>query len=165
MCVGLPSFFESQRLKNGTVYIINAPYLFSTVWSFVKPWLDEVTVRKISILDHYKAKAALLEQIPAENLPHYLGGICDCAEGCSLSDAGPWRDVKEGKLQLTPGTLEAAAGADAAKAITSGEPVQGSGVPDSPTTQQIAMPASESNGANVTRKASKASIRSRLSMR
>lgn len=166
----------------GKFYIINAPYLFSTVWSFVKPWLDEVTVRKISILDHYKAKAALLEQIPPENLPYYLGGVCDCPEGCSLSDAGPWRDVKEGKLQLTPGTLEAAAGADAAKAITSGEPVAGSGVPSSPATsthrQPVAAaappahahvpttttPPSQSNG-SVARKSSKSSIRSKLSLR
>ena len=26
----------------GKFYIINAPYLFSTVWSWVKPWLDPV---------------------------------------------------------------------------------------------------------------------------
>lgn len=26
----------------GKFYIINAPYLFATVWNFVKPWLDPV---------------------------------------------------------------------------------------------------------------------------
>jgi phosphatidylinositol/phosphatidylcholine transfer protein len=73
----------------GKFYIINAPYLFSTVWSFIKGWLDEVTVSKIHILGR-DYKNQLLEQIPAENLPKDLGGTCECEGGCSLSDAGPW---------------------------------------------------------------------------
>lgn len=73
----------------GKFYIINAPYLFSTIWSLIKPWLDEVTVSKINILGKgYKAE--LLKQIPEENLPADLGGTCNCPGGCSLSDAGPW---------------------------------------------------------------------------
>ncbi|CUA70373.1 Sec14 cytosolic factor [Rhizoctonia solani] len=77
----------------GKFYIVNSPYLFSTVWTLVKPWLDEVTVSKISIPgSDYKAK--LLEQIPAENLPEDLGGKCNCPGGCSLADQGPWNDSK-----------------------------------------------------------------------
>ncbi|CAE6487433.1 unnamed protein product [Rhizoctonia solani] len=77
----------------GKFYIINAPYLFSTVWGFVKPWLDEVTVAKIAILgSDYKTK--LVEQIPAENLPADLGGSCNCPGGCSLANQGPWNDPK-----------------------------------------------------------------------
>jgi len=73
----------------GKFYIINAPWGFSTVWSFVKPWLDEVTVAKIDIVgSNYKDK--LLAQIDAENLPKEFGGKCACPGGCSLSDAGPW---------------------------------------------------------------------------
>ncbi|KAG8934374.1 cytosolic factor, phosphatidylinositol/phosphatidylcholine transfer protein [Tulasnella sp. 418] len=73
----------------GKFYIINAPYLFSTVWAFIKPWLDEVTVAKINILgSNYKAE--LLKQVPAENLPVEFGGTCQCEGGCSMSDAGPW---------------------------------------------------------------------------
>lgn len=75
----------------GKFYIINAPFMFSTVWGFIKPWLDEVTVAKISILgSDYKGK--LLEQIPKENLPVEYGGTCKCEGGCSLSDAGPWNE-------------------------------------------------------------------------
>lgn len=75
----------------GKFYIINAPWTFSTVWAFVKPWLDEVTVAKIDIIGSgYKDK--LLAQIPAENLPRDLGGLCQCPGGCSLSDAGPWSE-------------------------------------------------------------------------
>jgi len=74
----------------GKFYIINAPWAFSTVWSFIKPWLDEVTVAKIDILgSSYKEK--LLAQISADNLPKELGGSCSCEGGCSLRDAGPWQ--------------------------------------------------------------------------
>lgn len=73
----------------GRFFIVNAPWGFSTVWSLIKPWLDEVTVAKIDILGSgYKDK--LLAQIPKENLPKAYGGSCECEGGCSLSDAGPW---------------------------------------------------------------------------
>ncbi|CAK5263809.1 unnamed protein product, partial [Mycena citricolor] len=76
----------------GKFYIINAPWLFSGVWSVIKPWLDEVTVSKIEILGStYQDK--LLEQIPAENLPAMFGGKCSCPGGCSLADAGPWSEA------------------------------------------------------------------------
>ncbi|KAJ7728470.1 CRAL-TRIO domain-containing protein [Mycena metata] len=70
----------------GKFYIINAPFMFSTVWSFIKPWLDEVTVAKIDII----GSNYMLAQIDAENLPKEFGGKCNCPGGCSLSDAGPW---------------------------------------------------------------------------
>ena len=77
----------------GKFYIINAPWAFSTVWTFIKPWLDEATVAKIDILGSgYKDK--LLAQIPAESLPKEFGGTCQCPGGCSLSDAGPWNPSK-----------------------------------------------------------------------
>ncbi|PFH50313.1 hypothetical protein AMATHDRAFT_145401 [Amanita thiersii Skay4041] len=83
----------------GKFYIINAPWAFSAVWSIVKPWLDEVTVSKINILGG-SYKDMLLQQIPPENLPKEYGGTCECAGGCSLSDAGPWNpdaQVVDGK--------------------------------------------------------------------
>ena len=71
-----------------------APYLFSTVWSLVKPWLDEATVRKIHILGKgYKTE--LQQYIDPANLPAELGGTCKCVGGCSLSDAGPWNKVAQ----------------------------------------------------------------------
>jgi len=73
----------------GKFYIINAPFMFSAVWSVIKPWLDEVTVSKVDILGS-NYKATLLKQIPVENLPKEFGGTCTCLGGCSLSDAGPW---------------------------------------------------------------------------
>lgn len=70
---------------------INAPWAFKTVWGFVKPWLDEVTVSKIDILSSDYVKT-LAQQIPLENLPKFLGGKCECPGGCTLSNAGPWQD-------------------------------------------------------------------------
>ncbi|MCO5589685.1 hypothetical protein L7F22_043653 [Adiantum nelumboides] len=80
----------------GKFYIINSPYIFTTVWSVIKGWLDPVTVEKIKILGSGFEKE-LMEQIPPENFPHTLGGQCECPDGgCSLSDAGPW-NTEEGK--------------------------------------------------------------------
>ncbi|KAF7327484.1 CRAL-TRIO domain-containing protein [Mycena kentingensis (nom. inval.)] len=73
----------------GKFFIINAPWSFTAVWAVIKPWLDEVTVKKIEILGSgYKDR--LLAQIDADNLPKEFGGNCACAGGCSLSDVGPW---------------------------------------------------------------------------
>jgi hypothetical protein len=81
--------YYPERL--GRLYIINAPWGFSTVWSMVKGWLDPVTVQKIHILGSGYQKE-LLAQIPAENLPKQFGGTCECPGGCELSDAGPWKE-------------------------------------------------------------------------
>ncbi|KAI5119615.1 hypothetical protein M0805_007879 [Coniferiporia weirii] len=73
----------------GKFYIINAPWMFATVWKVIKGWLDPVTVAKINIPSG-NGREALLAQIPAENLPAEFGGLCKCAGGCAMSDAGPW---------------------------------------------------------------------------
>lgn len=73
----------------GRFYIINAPYIFTTVWAVVKGWLDPVTREKIQILgSHYLGELA--KQIPMESIPTTVGGKCQCPAGCSRSDAGPW---------------------------------------------------------------------------
>jgi CRAL/TRIO domain len=84
----------------GKFYIINAPYLFSTVWAFIKPWLDEVTVKKIQIISTGH-KAVLTAQIDEANLPEEFGGTCKCAGGCSLSDEGPWKRHSTGTAQTS----------------------------------------------------------------
>jgi hypothetical protein len=83
--------YYPERL--GKLYMINAPWGFSTVWSIVKGWLDPVTVSKINILGSgYKSE--LLKQIPGENLPKKFGGECECQGGCENSDAGPWHEAE-----------------------------------------------------------------------
>ncbi|ORZ29452.1 CRAL-TRIO domain-containing protein [Catenaria anguillulae PL171] len=76
----------------GTMFIINAPMLFSSVWSLIKPFLDEVTVKKIHILGS-SYKKSLLEYIDEDSLPERLGGKCKCPQGCDVMDLGPWTTV------------------------------------------------------------------------
>jgi len=86
--------YYPERL--GKMYLINAPWGFSTVWGVVKGWLDPVTVQKIHVLGSgYQSE--VLKQIPAENLPKQFGGTCECPGGCENSDAGPWREAEWAK--------------------------------------------------------------------
>lgn len=83
--------YYPERL--GKLYIINAPWGFAGVFSFIKRFLDPVTVAKIHVLGSgYENE--LLGQVPKENLPKEFGGTCDCEGGCALSDMGPWQDPK-----------------------------------------------------------------------
>ncbi|KAE8449995.1 S14 cytosolic factor [Mollisiaceae sp. DMI_Dod_QoI] len=86
--------YYPERL--GRLYLINAPWGFSSVFGVVKGWLDPVTVEKIHVLGSGYQKE-LLSQVPAENLPQMFGGNCDCPGGCGFSDAGPWTDPKWAK--------------------------------------------------------------------
>lgn len=86
---GISQNYYPERM--GKLYIINAPWGFSTVFSWVKGFLDPVTVAKIKVFGGGFEKD-LLAQIPAENLPKEFGGTCECEGGCFLSDAGPWQD-------------------------------------------------------------------------
>jgi len=81
--------YYPERL--GKLYVINAPWGFSTIFNFIKTFLDPVTVNKIHVLGaNYQAE--LLAQVPPENLPKEFGGTCECEGGCQYSDAGPWQD-------------------------------------------------------------------------
>jgi len=103
--------YYPERL--GKLYIINAPWGFSGVFSFVKRFLDPVTVNKIHVLGSGYEKE-LLAQVPAENLPKGFGGSCDCPGGCMLSDAGPWQDpqwVKPAKWEKKEGVTASASDA------------------------------------------------------
>jgi hypothetical protein len=80
----------------GKLYLINAPWGFSGVWSVVKGFLDPVTVNKIHILGgNYQTE--LLSQVPKENLPKEFGGTCECEGGCEFSDMGPWQEKEYAK--------------------------------------------------------------------
>ena len=79
----------------GQMFIVNAPMLFTGVWSVVKGFLDERTRQKIKILGG-KYQKELFEVVDPDNLPDFLGGTCTCKElgGCMLSNAGPWNDYE-----------------------------------------------------------------------
>ena len=59
----------------GAVYVVNAPLLFSALYTIVKGFLDERTRSKVRIMGG-NYRSVLLEHIDAENLPMFLGGTC-----------------------------------------------------------------------------------------
>jgi len=86
------------------MYIINAPMLFSGIWTIIKPWLDEKTRNKITIIGSgFKEK--LLADIEEKNLPEFLGGSCVCEGGdCLANNIGLWNPL--GRDPLYPGELK-----------------------------------------------------------
>lgn len=125
--------YYPERL--GKLYLINAPWGFSTVWSVVKGWLDPVTVKKINILGSgYQSE--LLKQIPAGNLPKAFGGACECPQGCQHSDAGPWHDPQWANKKSADNTIENK-GSDI---VTPGQPT-GTTTAEQPATGAATQPA------------------------
>ena len=81
----------------GTMFIINAPWIFSGMWNFIKALLDAHTVRKIKVLgSDYMGEVTKF--IDPENLPERIGGLCKCEGrgGCHVSDRGPWNPQDAG---------------------------------------------------------------------
>ncbi|UZJ53173.1 hypothetical protein CBS101457_002493 [Exobasidium rhododendri] len=76
---------------SGRIQIINAPWLFSTIWSYIKGWLPLGTVAKIGISGADFQKD-LFEYVDPKELPVDIGGTCQCSHenGCVFSDKGPW---------------------------------------------------------------------------
>ena len=61
--------------RAGFVFVINVPFFFSVIWKVVQPWVDEVTLKKISIIrGKQEVFDALLQKIPIENIPPQYGG-------------------------------------------------------------------------------------------
>lgn len=80
------------------MFIVNAPMLFSGVWTLVKGFIDKKTAAKISILGS-KYQKELFEhvsefsdfQIDPANLPEFLSGTCKHEpRGWMYADPGPW---------------------------------------------------------------------------
>ncbi|KAK3352430.1 CRAL-TRIO domain-containing protein [Lasiosphaeria hispida] len=56
------------------IFIIGAPYFFSTVWGWIKRWFDPITVSKIFILSAAEVKPTLEAFIDPKNIPKGYGG-------------------------------------------------------------------------------------------
>jgi hypothetical protein len=111
--------YYPERL--GKLYIINAPWGFSSAFSVVKKFLDPVTVAKIHILGSGYEKE-LLSQVPKENLPKRFGGTCECPGGCEFSDQGPWREAQYAKPAKWELEREKEQGGEAKDAISADQP-------------------------------------------
>lgn len=82
----VPPALSAHIRSSAKFFIINAPWTFTTIWSFVKLWLAPRTIEKIDIIGG-DYQGVLLEQIDAENLPAFYGGKCECKDvgGCKWS--------------------------------------------------------------------------------
>lgn len=78
---------------SGRIQIINAPWLFATIFSYIKVWLPTNTVGKIGIAG-VGVPTELFEYADPSSVPASLGGTCQCTNegGCAFSNAGPWQD-------------------------------------------------------------------------
>ena len=80
-----PSARSRARQTMGKMFIINAPTIFTIIWTFVKRVVDPRTVAKIDVMGtNYLPK--LLMYIDAENLPVQFGGL----------DTTPWPEAEPG---------------------------------------------------------------------
>lgn len=68
----LTSIFEAHYPESlGVVIVHNAPWIFSTVWSIIKNWLDPVVASKIHFTKGYEELQKFIEP---KHIPQYLGG-------------------------------------------------------------------------------------------
>ncbi|KAJ5670874.1 hypothetical protein N7507_000001 [Penicillium longicatenatum] len=56
------------------VYVCNAPSYFSTIWKYLKSWVDKNTAEKIVVLSSPEVLPALEEYIDDTNIPTAFGG-------------------------------------------------------------------------------------------
>jgi len=66
----------------GKLFLVNVPLVFKVVWKLVSPWLHENTRKKIEVLRGSDYSKVLLQHVDKENLPKFLGGSCECKNGC-----------------------------------------------------------------------------------
>lgn len=59
------------------IFVIGAPYFFSTVWGWIKKWFDPVTVSKIFILTPAEVIPVLSEFMEMKDIPKVYGGELD----------------------------------------------------------------------------------------
>lgn len=103
--------------ENSGIFIIGAPYFFSTVWGWIKKWFDPVTVSKIFILSHSEIIPVLSQFMEMKDIPKVYGGelpweyfdeplwddgimnLCQWEDGYTCFPPGPkkWVPIDDGK--------------------------------------------------------------------
>jgi len=99
------------------IFIIGAPYFFSTVWGWIKKWFDPVTVSKIFILSPSEVVPVLSQFMEMRDIPKVYGGelpwefldspaweegilkMCQWENGHTVFPPGPkrWESIEDGK--------------------------------------------------------------------
>ena len=77
--VDQPNYPETM----GATFVVNAPWIFTAIWSVVRVFLDEGVTAKVHILGEGEpTRQALAQAVDADQLPAFLGGSCACPGGC-----------------------------------------------------------------------------------
>lgn len=70
---------EHYPERSYQIFILNPPFLFTSVWNLIKQFMDKNTVAKTHVIkDKKSATRKLLEFIDAKDLPKEYGGECTC---------------------------------------------------------------------------------------
>ncbi|OAA59964.1 Cellular retinaldehyde-binding protein [Cordyceps fumosorosea ARSEF 2679] len=91
----------------GAIFIVGAPPFFSTVFGWIKGWLDPVTVSKIRIVSRDEVLPALEEVADGGSIPKMYGGDLDWTFGDApvidpyLKDVISW-DGEQSSFPLAP---------------------------------------------------------------
>lgn len=72
MCI----FEDNYPERLHKAFVINAPRYFPLFWKIIRPFLSDLTARKLALFgrDEQAWKKALLDEIDADQLPRYWGG-------------------------------------------------------------------------------------------
>lgn len=66
--------YISSNLETKDISRTTAPKVFTLAYALIKPFLHEVTLKKIKIFGHSGWKEALLQDISPDQLPQHWGG-------------------------------------------------------------------------------------------
>ncbi|XP_022972040.1 phosphatidylinositol transfer protein 3-like [Cucurbita maxima] len=58
----------------GKLYIVHVPFIFTTAWKMVYPFIDKNTKKKIKFVEDKKLRSTLLSDIDESQLPDVYGG-------------------------------------------------------------------------------------------
>ena len=79
----------------GGLYFINTGLIFRGIWTTCKYLYNAQTRNRIKLLG-FQYKSELISKIKEENLPKFIGGLCNCDPyGCLFSNEGPWNEEKK----------------------------------------------------------------------
>lgn len=87
---------------------MGAPSYFSTIWGWVKNWIDPVTVSKLVVLSHDEVLPTMRQYIDIANIPRRFGGELEYEHGAqplldpAIKDILTWEPPSHGSLPPGP---------------------------------------------------------------
>ncbi|KAG8459123.1 hypothetical protein KFE25_002530 [Diacronema lutheri] len=121
------------------IWIVNAPFFFAKCWQAVSHMLVPRTAEKLKVLSPRESVDFLRTVVPAENLPVWLGGSCECEGGCISGHGRPSAMQRKADAQIEAWAASSAACGSALVARAAPAPAADE-APCAPRAQQRAAP-------------------------